>query len=89
MMRLKKRGQKSKLVNVSRGYVDTKFARATTRAIGPWVLPTSNGNRRAVQRPQSTVVVGGFLTFEPERHFSAFSQARMNRFHFFFYIYNT
>ena len=37
MMRLKKRGQKSKLVNISRGYVFTKFARATTRArtMGP------------------------------------------------------
>ena len=37
MMRLKKRGQKSKLVNVSRGHVHTKFARAATRArtMGP------------------------------------------------------
>ena len=37
MMRLKKRGHKSKLVNVSQGYVYTKFACATTRAsiMGP------------------------------------------------------
>ena len=37
MMRLKKRGQKSKLVNVSRGYVYTKFAWATKRGrtMGP------------------------------------------------------
>ena len=37
MMHLKKQGQKSKLVNVSRGYVYTKFARANTRArtMGP------------------------------------------------------
>ena len=36
MMRLKKRGQK-KLVNVSQGYVYTKFAHAATRArtMGP------------------------------------------------------
>ena len=32
MMRLKKLEQKSKLVNVSQGYVYTKFACATTRA---------------------------------------------------------
>ena len=37
MMRLKKRGQKSKLVNGSRGYLYTKFAHAATRArtMGP------------------------------------------------------
>ena len=37
MMRLKKQEQKTKLVNVSRGYVYTKFACATTRAslMGP------------------------------------------------------
>ena len=28
-------GQKSKLVNLSLGYVHTKFARATTRTMGP------------------------------------------------------
>ena len=37
IMRLKKLGQKSKLINVSRGNVYTKFARATTgaRTMGP------------------------------------------------------
>ena len=41
-----------------------------------------------MQRAQRTVVVGGFLTFEPET-LSAFSQARMNRFQFVLHIYNT
>ena len=71
MMRLKTRLQKSKLVNVSQGNVYTKFARAAI-ALGPWVLPPPNGNRRAVQQAQCTVVVGGFLTFEPQRHFLPF-----------------
>ena len=71
MMRLKKRGQKSKLVNVSRGYVYTKFAWLPP-ALGPWVRSPPNRNRWAVQQAQCTVVVGGFLTFEPERHFLPF-----------------
>ena len=72
-MRLKKRWQKSKLVNVS--YHGDKFTQSLltlTLALDPWVLPPPNGNRRAGQRAQFTVVVGGFLTFEPERHFLHF-----------------
>ena len=49
-------------------------------------------DRWAGQRAQCTVVVGGFLTLSQRDHentLSAFFQARMNRFQFFFHIYNT
>ena len=52
-------------------------------ARGPWVLPPPNGNRRAVQRAQCTVVVWGFLTFEPERHFLPFLRLGWTDFNFF------
>ena len=43
------------------------------------------------QRAQCTVVVGGYFTLSQRDHentLSAFFQARMNRFNFFFHIYN-
>jgi hypothetical protein len=58
MLHLKKLGQKSKLVNVSRGYVYTVCSRYHSH------FPPPNGHRRAVQWAQFTVGVGGFLTFE-------------------------
>ena len=68
MMRLKKLEQKSKLVNVSQGYVYTKFACANTRArtMGP-----SPSKRKQAGGAASAMHLR-------QRH-SAFSQARMSR----------
>ena len=63
-------------------------------ALSPLHLPSrvSEEVGEGGQRAQCTVVVGGFLTLSQRDHentLSAFFQARMNRFQFFFHIYNT
>ena len=88
MMRLKKREQRSKLVNVSQGYVCTRFARATTHAS---IMGPSPSKRKQAGGAVSAMHCGSWRIsyFEPERPLSAFSWARMNRFQFFLHIYYT
>jgi hypothetical protein len=88
MMRLKKREQKSKLVNISRGYVYTKFARATTHAS---IMGPSHSKRKQAGGAASTMHCGSWRIsyFWARETLSAFSQATMNRFQYFLHIYNT
>ena len=81
MRHLKKRGQKSKQVNVSQGYVYTKFASGTTRArtMGP-----SPSKRKQTGGAASAMHCGSWRIsyFRAREALSAFSQARINRFQF-------